>query len=672
MPHQAHVLEHITVCEKKDDIDKTKVMATLQNRDLFETRGLTLGEALKKITGVTTLQTGPSISKPVIHGMHSNRVLMMSNGVRLEGQQWGSEHAPEIDPFLAKEISLVKGAASVRYGSDAIAGVVLVNPAAMPNNQKISGEILLTGNTNSQGGTVSGILEGNFKKVSALSWRVQATAKRNGNTRTPNYWLKNTGNTEVNFSAALAYHKDTWGIDVFYSQFNSKIGIFAGSHIGNLTDLENAIARQTPNDTSGFSYTIDRPYQKVQHNTAKLSAYLLTGTSGKLSYTFSFQNNHRREWDKHKPLNDSLAALNKPEFDFHIFTLNNELIWESNNYRNFTSSVGASWMFQNNYTEGRYFIPNFISHNAGLFFIQKYKKNKWELEAGIRGDYKYLLANVKNGNTFPSETLSWKNMVFDVGGSYEISHSVTTRINFGKAWRAPAVNELFANGLHHGAASVEVGNKNLKLESAYNLTAEIDLKVKELLRVNLSAYTNFINNYIYLQPVLPATLTISGAFPTFDYRQANALFMGIDADARLKVLKPLYLLGKASLLRAENRNTAGFFPMIPANRYEGGVEIKPGNWKVLSDNYFKITGLYVSRQSLALSLIDYAPPPPAYYLLNADLGGSIKLKHNTLNLGISVQNILNTRYRDYMDRFRYYADAAGINVLLRVQFVFNN
>ena len=672
MPHNAHSLEHLTVCEKKEEQDQTKVMAVIQARALFETRGLNLGESLKKLPGVTALQTGASISKPVVHGMHSNRLLILNNGVRLEGQQWGSEHGPEIDPFWGNELSLIKGAASVRYGSDALAGVILVNPAPMPKNQKLSGDLTLAGISNGWGGVGSLHLQGNPKRWEHFSWRVQATAKEVGNVRTPGYWLKNTGMKEENFSGTLSYTQTTWGVDIYGSSFNSKIGIFSGSHINNLSDLQNAMNNKTPADSSGFSYIIARPYQRINHQTAKLSAFVLVGTKGKLLYQFAFQNNHRREWDKHPPLNDSLAALDHPEFDFAIQTYTNDLIWEGSSWKGFETTAGVNWMFQNNKTTGRYFIPNFISNTAGLFLVEKYKKGKWEIEAGVRFDNKFQTANTLDSKAIVPISLTWNNVSYDLGLLYKFNKPWNLKLNFGKAWRAPAINELYAKGLHHGAAAVELGDSKLKTEKSYNTNLEIYGVVTNTFRIQVSGYLNYISNYIFLQPVLPATLTISGAFPTFQYKQANALFIGSDLDLDYSPLSYMSIQAKVSLLRVENPQNGSHFPMIPPNKYELGLEFKLGNWGKLVQNYIQVSGQWVDQQRMAKDVVDYMQVPAGYFLFNANMGGKIKLRENELVIGISLTNILNTSYRDYMDRFRYFSDAPGMNSIFKIQYFFNS
>ena len=171
---QTQQLSSVTVTAQvlhKDEISIT-VRDTVGGLAMQETRGMSLGESLKSIAGVNSLQTGPNISKPVIHGVYSNRILIINNGVRQEGQTWGNDHAPEIDPFIATKYTVIKGPASIRYGSDAIGGVVLVDPKDMPKEPGIDGNINIVGMTNGHIGVASGMMEEAFgDKLTGLSWR---------------------------------------------------------------------------------------------------------------------------------------------------------------------------------------------------------------------------------------------------------------------------------------------------------------------------------------------------------------------------------------------------------------------------------------------------------------------------------------------------------------------
>ncbi|HEY5690864.1 MAG TPA: TonB-dependent receptor, partial [Cyclobacteriaceae bacterium] len=173
-------LREVVVEEKPEHVETAQNYAVLSGQKLAETAGKTLGESLTEISGVNTIQAGPGIFKPVIHGVHSQRVLILNHGIRQEGQQWGAEHAPEIDPFMASNIVVVKDASSIKYGTDALGGVVIVNPADLPENPGIGGAVNLIGQSNGRSGTVFGLLEGGVKNHIGWGWRLQGTGKQAG------------------------------------------------------------------------------------------------------------------------------------------------------------------------------------------------------------------------------------------------------------------------------------------------------------------------------------------------------------------------------------------------------------------------------------------------------------------------------------------------------------
>ncbi|PIZ06018.1 MAG: TonB-dependent receptor, partial [Flavobacteriales bacterium CG_4_10_14_0_8_um_filter_32_5] len=181
LEHHIEELKEFAIIENEIKPLSSVVKKELSPEELSKTRGRTLGESMKELTGVTTFTTGNSISKPVIHGMHSDRILILNNGIRQEGQQWGSEHAPEIDPFIANKLSVVKGAQSVRYGANAIGGVVLVEPADLPDSSGINDEINAIGSSNGQQGVSSAMLEGKSNKLLGIAWRMQGSLKKSGN-----------------------------------------------------------------------------------------------------------------------------------------------------------------------------------------------------------------------------------------------------------------------------------------------------------------------------------------------------------------------------------------------------------------------------------------------------------------------------------------------------------
>ena len=203
--HDEH-LQEVIVSGKKTE-SGAQLRGQLTKEERAQRDGLGLGEMLKGISGVQSLQTGSTISKPVIHGMHSSRIIILNQGVRQEGQQWGSEHAPEIDPFVSKNIQVIKGPGGLRYGGDAIGGIVMMEPDALPDTAGIKVELQSIYFTNGRQGVLSGSLQGGFNHTKGWGWRIQGTVKNGGNIQTANYYLANTGIQEQNFSAALGYKK---------------------------------------------------------------------------------------------------------------------------------------------------------------------------------------------------------------------------------------------------------------------------------------------------------------------------------------------------------------------------------------------------------------------------------------------------------------------------------
>ena len=294
---QAQDLNTVSIEGHKTELKPLQLSARLDGKSLDMTRGESLGESLKIIPGINSIQTGPTISKPVIQGLYGNRVLIYNAGVRQEGQQWGSEHAPEVDPFIASQITVVKGAASVMYGAEAIGGVVLVEPAPLQYKSGLSGKVNLVGRSNSGLGALSSMLEGSPDKNNHFSWRIQGTGRVAGNSKTADYYLKNTGLREYNGALMLGYKNKEFTADIYASTFNTKLGIFSGTNVGSTEDRNSAIGRTEPLEIyqSNLNYTIERPNQEVNHHLVKLRAGYNLAKAGTINLQYSHQQNYRKE-----------------------------------------------------------------------------------------------------------------------------------------------------------------------------------------------------------------------------------------------------------------------------------------------------------------------------------------------------------------------------------------
>ncbi len=644
----------------------TQSSTSLQNQALEQTRGQTLAEALQKIAGVTMLQTGASIAKPVIHGLHSNRILVINNGIRQEGQQWGSEHAPEIDPFIAKRLTVVKGAMGVRYGSDAIGGVILVEPEALTHTiSKIQGEVNTVGFSNGRTGVFSGTLQGGLRQWKGFGWRLQGTLKNSGSIRTPGYFLANTGVREQNFSAAAGYHSVKFGAEIFYSQFHTNLGIFSGSHIGSTSDLLNVIKNGEPFIKADFTRTIERPNQVVNHDLLKVKAYH-SFSGNQLSLTFGRQFNRRAEYDLH-----GQQAATKPALLFRITTLTGDLILEHQPIaKKITGRIGINGLHQYNFTDGRPLIPDFEQSNIGAFLIERWVRQKWEWEVGLRYDLRWLQVYRFVGQTLDQRDHQFNSWSGSIGGVFNADDHLSIRANLGTGWRPPSVNELYSKGVHHGAAAYEEGDDKLLPETAYSGTMNIEYTTEHF-RAEVGLYHNDIQNFIYLKPQSEPILTVRGAFPYFKYIQTRATFSGIDVTTEWDIAERWQHTGKISYLRAYDRKADDYVVGIPANRLENGLRFKAGKVLRSNDSFIAVGHLWVDEQKRVPPNSDFMPPPSAYHLWNVQLGGDIILtEKQKLSWGITVQNLFDTSYRDYLNRFRYYSLEQGRNASLRLKWNF--
>ncbi len=668
LPHLKNNLAEVIVSGAKG-IQNTGFKQELSGAALEETRGNSLAEALSRINGVTLLQTGATISKPVIHGLHSNRILTINNGVRQEGQQWGNEHAPEIDPFIANRLTVIKGVDELRYGSDAIGGVVIVEPRALRYLPGSAAEINTVYFTNNDQYVVSAVFEEQLKKQPAFSYRVQGTFKRGANVRTPHYRLNNTGIREENFSVTGGWKKEHYNLELFYSQFHTRAGIFTGSHIGNLSDLEAAIKSERPSPVflNKKGYGIDRPYQDVTHRLFKFKGNLTKG-SNRLQLTLAAQHNQRMEYDIVRS-----STNNSPQLDLSILTLTEDLSWEHPETGNLKGTAGVSFMQQQNSYEGRYIIPYYNAATYGGYWIEKWKKNRLSLQAGLRFDYKTITTKRLRNGVLTTYDFDYPTFGASVNAAYDVLPGMQINLNFGHATRAPHVNELLSDGIHHGTATYEQGDINLSPEKSYNLSLGFNYSnPSKTFQSEVTLYNNYIGDFIYQQPKPgEPVLTIAGAFPKIQYQQTNALLRGLDASAQYQVLKPLTIASRVSLLRAYNRNIDDWLILMPADRIANEVTYSFDGTDLFSEPYISAEFANVFRQSRVPGdengKQDYKSAPGGYNLFNVNGSVTVNIGNQPITVGVGVRNLFNVAYREYLNSFRYYADEAGRNIQIRLK-----
>lgn len=660
LPSVSHHLQSVTVMGQHGPFLSSQDKISGEKMEQVQAGGI--GQVLSQLPGVTLLSSGGGIEKPVINGMYGYRTLIVQNGVRQEGQNWGQEHAPEIDPFTAKEATLVRGPRALVYGPEAIGGVILIQPASLFNyrHKEVSGKFQTAYHSNGHMGLAALQMGGRMFTQTPLYWRVQGSAKQQGNLKSPDYYLDNTGRKEQNLSWALGMHKKRITAEVSYNLFLSSFGIYSGAHIGNINDLKDRIAGLVPPPDKGFTYNIDRPRQEVLHEVARTKLYYKWREHRYLKAVYARQYNRRKEFDTHLGSNE-----NEPQFDYRIGTHTLDLSLESEGKQNRSYQLGLQGLQQANTYQGRFFIPNFIHKGLGGFYYMQQEKNRWEWSLALRGDMRSLRSfYYVTRDSLATPSLSFANFSGAFGAQYTLSQQTLLHSNISRMWRPPMPNELYSKGMHHGAASFEEGNPNLQQEVSYKWEVGVQHRLKESLQWSLLSYLQRVDGFINLVPSAEPIATIRGAFPYFFYEQTDAQFVGLQSLLKWELPKDWQVFQKSELLWARDITRQQFLPQIPPFSFLLQMEKK---WK---NNNIAMEGRWVMQQFRYEANSDLLGPPPSYFLLAAEWKGLFYLYNKESTYFVRADNLLNMQYRDYMDRFRYFSDRPGRNIQLgcRVSF----
>lgn len=671
---RAEILEadEVLVEEERTDMltRDSRSVVELDAEQLAELRGQTLGETLETLPGVSVMQTGPSISKPVVRGLHSQRVLVLNAGVAQEGQQWGGEHAPEIDPFSPVKIQVIKGVSGVEYGVGAIGGVIKLDPLELPYipGEGVSGQVSLNGFSNNLQGAGSIYLESALNSIPGVGWRVQGSYRKAGDAHTPNYVIRNSAFEELNGAVSVGLQRDRINLVAMYSRFSTELGIYSGAHIGNINDLLRAIEREEPAFIGDFGYDIAPPKQTIAHNLISIHGDYRLESGSWIEAQYGLQLNHRQEFDAHGSGDDS--ASTEAAFDLSLVSNTLELKYHHKPIGNLIGVMGVNGMMQVNQNDATGFlIPNFRAYSAGFFARETWVKENLTLEAGARFDYRWVRAwprEFGSRGEFVKRISDYASLSGVVGGIWQFAPTWSLGVNLGSGWRPPGVNELYNFGVHHGTAQFESGNPDLGNERSVGLDATLRHS-NDHTRVEISGYRNRFYGFIFLFPDAEPRVTIRGTFPSFTYSQADARLQGFDAGIEHDMTSWLTLSSQISLVRANNLDTNEPLINMPSDRASFEAQFNLPATKKIQDMQFKLEGVFVSKQTRVPENADYAEPPDGYALFNAGFSSTLAAPRMPVRLNLELHNVLNTVYRDYLSRFRYFIDNPGRSLILRIQ-----
>jgi iron complex outermembrane receptor protein len=664
-------MEHGQVLADVEVVGTPRPAQPLQSSSMLDATaqaGRPLGEILSAVNGVATFSNGATLVKPVVHGLSGARVLTLANGIRQEDQQWGTEHALAIDPLALEAIRVVRGAAGVRYGPEAMGGAVVMEPAPLRSDAGTSAIVRTALFSNNGMGLFGGSIEHRFQKMPRLALRVQGSGRRGGNYALPgSYRAANTALAEGAGSLLTSWRGAHSEVEVYYSVFRTSLGLYRGSHTGNQKDLEAAVASPIPLWPADFSYAIERPWQQVTHHLAKAKAAIDTRI-GRASITYGFQYNLRREYDVQR------IETDRAQLNLSLVTQTLHLALDHRRFGAFSGSVGAEGVYaENRFEDGdRVFLPFYDTRGVGAYAIERYRRGDWTVEAGLRWDVRHY--DVKNpegpsqGVVRYERSYSAPSVTLGARREWGSGHVGAT---LSGAWRAPQPAELFAAGYHQSAARVETGNRDLVAERAYGVNIDAERHFGKL-GVEATFYHQRIADYIYLQPG-PGLLTIRGFFRTFQYAQTDAALTGTDLTLSYDWTDGLTTTAQASLLRARDVAADDWIILIPPDRFRLFTRYALDLGR-LRGAYVSVDGRYVAQQTRVpqnFDAIDFPRPPARYFLLGAEVGSVLHFGKQPLTWSLAVSNALNTRYRDYLDAFRYFLDRPGRDVALRVTVPFS-
>ncbi len=702
MVEEQYNLEGITVEAKKSEADLQSMSSTkLSGNVLKSVQSESLGEITSQFTGVGVLNTGQNISKPIIHGLHSNRVLVVNNGIRHEFQNWGLDHAPEIDPSLSNEIEVVKGAATVRFGPDALGGVILVNPSKLELSSPFKGNVSLLGKSNGRSGEASIGLEKGFKW---LSLAANAAYTKQGDLHAPSYQLTNTGKEDKSYAGRFRIHPSPEvDIEGSYSHIEQDIGILAGSTFGNLDDVERALTSEIPLFTEPFSYDIGQPRQEVSHDLFKLNGKYI-GKNQSFDFQYGYQINKRKEF--------GVRRGDAPNIDLGLRTHSLDLSWFHPKLGIFSGKIGVQGLTQKNDnnpgTNTVPFIPNYDQDRLGAYLIETYEWNENLLEIGIRYDYlnSYIVGREPDNTIFRND-LSFQNFSSTIGFKTHLPNHHTFRTNFGTAWRAPNVAELYRFGQH--SFFLEYGLWRYTIDDRFDFVVTTDGILDETdrpvnpeigykwintyeiegdnFRTEFTGYINYVQDFIMTSPG-GITRTPRGVFIFYITDQANALFWGLDVTSEWTHNDLLSSQIKGSYLWSKQISNNDFFVEQPPANLQYQLAFQPkvkglSSLKILAtanytfeqfqhprilsfDEFINAFQLDIDRFTGNAKDFDILPPPDGYLLANL----SVFATWNNFEFQLGVKNLFNTSYRSNTDRLRYFSDSVGRNVQVGVSYQF--
>ncbi len=682
---QIHVFTVTGTSEATEIKRDAKPITLVDKLQLQQTASTNIVDAISKTPGINAVTTGPNVSKPFIRGLGFNRILTLYDGSRQEGQQWGDEHGIEVDEYAVDRVEVVKGPASLTYGSDALAGVVNLLTPKPPANNTINGELLSNYQSNNGLTAISGSFAGNksgfiFGGRGAYKMAKDYQNKYDGR-------VYNTGFSERDADGFLGLNRH-WGFTrLNFSIFDDLQEIPDGSRDSVTRKFTKQISeddtlRPIVSESDLNSYAISPLHQHVQHYRIYSSSNLILGKT-KLSVNFGYQLNHRQEFS-HPVLSDI------PGLDLQLQTWNYDLKFSFPKWKGFETCAGINGMIQNNQNKGTEFIiPDYNLMDIGPFIYIKKAIKRFDLSGGVRLDtrtfnMKQMFVSTNPITGFDMQTNAMDSSgtemfyagrhVFNgvsgsVGATFNITDEFLLKANIARGFRTPNIAELSANGVHPGTNIYQLGNTHFLPE--FSLQEDFGMFLtKDHLKLSAEVFVNNITNYIYNEKLLSSSGSDSIIVPgnqTFQFQAARAQLLGgeLIIDIHPHPLDWLHFENGISIIYAENKGIPGrlitdsskYLPFIPPAHLH--TEIRGERKKkirFLSNAYASVEMEMYAKQNRVYKAFDTETETPGYVIFGAGIGsGIVNKKGKTVaNIFINASNLTDVAYQAHLSRLKYF------------------
>lgn len=630
-------------------------ISIVTQQSLRQTASTNIVDAIARQPGVAQISTGSGISKPVIRGLGYNRIVCLADGVRQEGQQWGDEHGLELDGQGIGQVEILKGPASLMYGSDAMAGVVIFHPEAIEPEGQTAASLSAEYQTNSGLMDYSLRLGGNQR---GLVWNARYSEKFAHAYKTPTDGYIPGSQFHERAVRGLVGLNRSWGFThLTLGYYHLTPSMIEGERDAVTGELE------APEDWSEKTYHKTLPFQQIHHYKAVLDNSVSLGP-GVLKATVGYQQNRRQEFEE---------AADEAELDFQLHTVTYDAHYTlpARNGWRMTGGIGGMWQQSENRGEEA-LIPAYHLFDAGLYLTASKALNRWTLSGGLRADNRHLSYTPLEDNE-PARSRDFNALCGSLGAVFHAGPRVDIRANVARGFRAPNLSELGSNGVHEGTIRYELGNGDLRAEHSWQADLGVEYNGTHV-TASLSAFMNRIDNYIFAAQV---DQVMEPGYLTYAYSQGDALLKGFEAGVDVHPVHQLHLGSTFSFVDARQLHQpveTRYLPLTPAPRWTAEAKwefIHNGDHHTTAahhmgeraehhridhvlDNAFISVGIeHDFRQSHYLAGSEDATP--AYTLLTATLGTDILLRgrHKLCELYLIGDNLLNTRYQSHLSRLKY-------------------